>query len=71
MHICISSTAIKSTVRSFGIDSTVQIKNFGDFGMIFSSPVTSATFSTPIFLTHLSKISLANNLKGKPMIPES
>ena len=42
-----------------------------DFGIIFSSPVIRATFSVPIFFTHLSKISLANNLRGKPIIPLS
>ena len=52
---------------SCGIDSTVQTKYLGDFGIIFSSPVIRATFSAPTLFTHLSKISLANNLNGKPM----
>ena len=41
----------------------------GDLGIIFSSPVIRATFSEPTLFTHLSKISLANSLRGKPMIP--
>ena len=52
-----------------GIDSTVQIYYLGDFGIIFSSPVIRATFSFPTYSTHLSKISLANYLSGKPMMP--
>ncbi|PHZ86473.1 hypothetical protein CRD36_00880 [Paremcibacter congregatus] len=44
---CISSTARKSTVFSIGMLSTVQTHQRGFFGMIFSSPVTSATAFRP------------------------
>ena len=40
-------------------------------GIIFSSPVIRATFSIPTLFIHLSKISLASNLRGKPIIPLS
>ncbi|TAJ81973.1 MAG: hypothetical protein EPO50_29720 [Reyranella sp.] len=41
--ICTSSTARKETGRSSGIDSTVQTKYRAPGGVIFSSPVISAT----------------------------
>jgi len=43
----ISSTARKSTDRSVGMASTVQTWNRACGGLIFSSPVTSATDALP------------------------
>ncbi len=43
----ISSTARKATSRSRGIASTVATQKRGFGGLIFSSPVTSATASAP------------------------
>ena len=70
-HIWISSTPTNSRSLSIGIDSTVHKKNLASGGIIFSSPVIKATLSTAIFLITLSYTSLANNLKGNPIIPLS
>ena len=48
-----SSTATKATSRSRGIASTVDTQNRGLAGLIFSSPVISATASAPDPLAHL------------------
>ena len=48
-HICISSTATNSKFLSIGIDSTVHKKYLALDGIIFSSPVISATFLGSVF----------------------
>ena len=53
------------------MDSTVHKKYFAFNGIIFSSPVIKATLDGWHFFITLSYTSLANNLKGKPIIPES
>ena len=47
----ISSTATNSAARSSGIASTVQEYQRAAAGMIFSSPVISATDRTPLAFT--------------------
>ena len=48
-----SSMATKATSRSRGIASTVETQKRGFGGLIFSSPVISATLSAPTRSTHL------------------
>ena len=47
----ISSTATNSACRSSGIASTVQANHFASGGTIFSSPVMSATWRSPLAAT--------------------
>ncbi len=68
--ICTSSTAQGYTGRSSGIDLTVQTKPRAPGGVIFSSPVISATWFTLFSCTMRSEFSRASRRNGKPIMPE-
>src|SRR5581483_8510571 len=46
-HGLVAAAAMQETSRSRGIASTVETQKRGFFGLIFSSPVISATLSGP------------------------